>query len=83
MNLKRLLVALLLLAAAVAPVAAAGLQDDLLAREKALWTAWGEKQGAPTRAQTVEDYVQIFATSIWVRQGGNWVGYSYQETPID
>ncbi|MBP1643968.1 MAG: nuclear transport factor 2 family protein [Acidobacteria bacterium] len=144
--MKRLFAALLLLAAAVAPAAAAGLQDDLLAREKALWTAWGEKQGAPTRAQTVEDYVQVvagvgmtagreavasaiekhtcvmksftfqdarlrqpapdvailtyvanqdttcdgqalpgkvFATSIWVRQGGNWVGYSYQETPID
>jgi hypothetical protein len=144
--MKTVLSALLLLTVVATPVAAAGLQDDLIAREKALWTAWGEKKGEPTRAQTVEDYVQvvagvgmtagreavasaiekhtcvmksfsfqdaklrqptpdiailtyvatqdtscdgqalpgkIFATSIWVRQGGTWMGYSYQETPID
>ncbi len=26
---------------------------------------------------------KVFATSIWVRQGGKWMSYSYQETPID
>lgn len=144
---KPLAAVLLLLAAAAAPLAATGdLKDTLLTREKALWQAWGDKKSEPTRAETVEDYVQvvagvgmtagreavaraieshncvmksfelrdaqlrqpgpdvailtyvaiqdttcdgqalprkIFSTSIWVRQGGVWKGYSYQETPID
>ncbi len=137
---------LLFVAATAAPIAAADLKDDLLAREKALWQAWGDKKADPTRAQTSEDYVQVvagvgatfgreavakaieshscvmksftfsdaklrqpdpkvavltyvatqdtkcgdaalpakvFATSMWIERDGKWVGYSYQETPID
>jgi hypothetical protein len=122
------------------------LQADLLAREKALWTAWGNKDGGPTREQMVESYVQVvagvgvaagreavaaeiekhnctmksfdftdaklrrpapdvamitytatqettcggkklpaklFVTSTWVRRDGKWMGFSYQETPIN
>ena len=144
--MKTVLAALLLLVVAVAPAAAGGLQDDLLAREKALWKAWGDKDSKPFLAETVADYVQVvagvgmvagrdavaasieghkcvmksfefkdaklrqpspdvailtyvatqdttcegqalpskvFATAVWVRSGGKWLDYSYQETPID
>jgi hypothetical protein len=61
--MKRTLAALFLLAAAAVPALAATeeLQNDLLAREKALWTAWGNKDGSLTRKETVESYVQVVA----------------------
>lgn len=60
--MKTLLNALLLsLLVATPALAAPDLKDDLLGREKALWKAWGEKEGAPFRAQASEDYVQVVA----------------------
>jgi hypothetical protein len=145
--MKTWLAGLLLVVATVPPaLAAEGLQEELLGREKALWTAWGQKDSAPTRKEVVESYVQvvagvgmvagreavakaiethncvmksfefsdaklrrpapdvaiisyvatqdtscggkrlpkkIFASSTWVRRDGKWLGFSYQETPID
>jgi hypothetical protein len=57
------LAALFLFAGAAVPILAANedLQADLLSREKALWTAWGKKDGNPTRKDAVESYVQVVA----------------------
>lgn len=139
--------ATVLLMVVVAPIA--GAQDrkaDLMDVEKRLWTAWGKKDGEPTRKALTEDAVMLVAgtapvagraaiaktistlpcelrsfelqdpnlrqltndvvllsytatqdatcegkklpakirsTSIYVRQKGNWLQASYQETPID
>ena len=60
--MKTLLAALMLVVAVVPPALAADdLQETLLAREKALWTAWGNKDSGPTRKETVESYVQVVA----------------------
>jgi uncharacterized protein (TIGR02246 family) len=53
-------IALLLVVVAV-PVHAAGLQEDLLAREKMLWKAWGDKDSKPFRSAVTSDYVQVVA----------------------
>lgn len=144
----KILVAALMLVVAVVPpaVAADDLQETLVAREKALWTAWGNKDSGPTRKEVVESYVQVvagvgmtagreavakaiethncvmksfeftdarirrpapdvaivtyvatqdtscggqklpkkvFASSTWVKRDGEWMGFQYQETPID
>lgn len=145
--MKTCLAALFLVALAVPPaVAADDLQETLLAREKAHWTAWGNKDSGPTRKQTVESFVQViagvglvagqeavaksiethscvmksfdftdaklrrpapdvailtytatqdttcggqklpkklFVTSTLVKRDGEWLGFQYQETPID
>jgi capsid protein len=145
--MKTWLAALFLVALAVPPaVAADDLQETLLTREKALWTAWGKKDPGPTRKETVESYVQVvagvgmtagreavakaiethncvmksfeftdarlrrpapdvaivtyvatqdtacggqklpkklFVSSTWVKRDGEWLGFQYQETPID
>ena len=60
--MKTLLAALMLVVAAVPPaVAADDLQENLLAREKVFWTAWGNKDSGPTRKETVESFVQVVA----------------------
>lgn len=60
--MRTLLAALLLLVlAAPAALAEEDLQANLLAREKAFWTAWGNKDAGPTRKETVESYVQVVA----------------------
>ena len=61
--MKTCLAALLLLVAATsfAPALAEDLEQDLIAREKALWTAWGNRDGAATRKEMVENYVQVVA----------------------
>jgi len=60
--MKTLLAALMLVVAVVPPALAADdLQETLLAREKALWTAWGNKDSGPTRKETVESFVQVVA----------------------
>jgi uncharacterized protein (TIGR02246 family) len=41
--------------------ASAGLQEDLLAMDKAQWTAWGKKDGAAAGKYITEDYVQVVA----------------------
>ena len=145
--MKSWLAALFLVVFAVPPVVAADeLQETLIAREKALWTAWGNKDSGPTRKETVESYVQVvagvgmtagreavakaiethncvmksfeftdarirrpapdvaivtyvatqdtscggqklpkklFVSSTWVKRDGEWMGFQYQETPID
>ena len=53
------LLPLMLILAAVP--AAGGLQEDLLALDKAQWTAWGKKDGDVFRNNLTEDAVQIVA----------------------
>ncbi|HEX2465348.1 MAG TPA: nuclear transport factor 2 family protein [Thermoanaerobaculia bacterium] len=50
----------LMLAFAAGP-ASAGLQEDLLAMDKAQWTAWGKKDGATAGKYITEDHVQVIA----------------------
>ena len=53
--------AALLLLVVTAPLAAADLKADLLAREKQSWKDWADKKGDAFRASVVEDYVQVVA----------------------
>ena len=55
------LAAALLLLVVTAPLAAADLKADLLAREKQSWKDWADKKGDAFRASAVEDYVQVVA----------------------
>lgn len=55
------LAAALLLLVVTAPLAAADLKEDLLAREKQSWKDWADKKGDAFRASVVEDYVQVVA----------------------
>ena len=50
----------LMLAVAAVP-ASAGLQEDLVAMEKANWTAWGKADGEAFRKNLSEDAVQVVA----------------------
>ena len=50
----------LMLAVAAVP-AAGGLQEDLVALDKAQWTAWAKKDGDVFRKNLTEDAVQIVA----------------------
>ncbi len=59
-SLMSIAAALLLLVVA-APLAAADLKEDLLAREKQSWKDWADKKGDAFRASAVEDYVQVVA----------------------
>jgi ketosteroid isomerase-like protein len=61
MKTLRTLVLLAVAALVAAAPVAADLEDDLMEREKALWKAWGEKDGDAYRAETTEDYVQVVA----------------------
>ena len=56
--------AVLLLTLSFAPFAqAADLQADLMAVEKALWTAWGKKDGESLKKHLTADAVQIVAST--------------------
>jgi uncharacterized protein (TIGR02246 family) len=55
----KLLVPFLMLVAAVP--ALGGLQEDLIAMEKANWTAWGKKDGATATKNSTADSVQTIA----------------------
>jgi uncharacterized protein (TIGR02246 family) len=60
--MKAWIAASLLMLLAAAPVAAGGnLQEDLISREKALWTAWGKGDGEVFHKQLSKDAVQIVA----------------------
>jgi uncharacterized protein (TIGR02246 family) len=50
-----------LVAVAAPPLQAGDLQADLLAREKASWTAWGNRDGAASTQGMTEDIVQVIA----------------------
>jgi uncharacterized protein (TIGR02246 family) len=50
-----------LLLTLVPPVAAADLKSDLMAREKAFWTAWGKKDGAAFKTGLTADAVEVVA----------------------
>jgi len=59
--MKKLLASLLLMFG-LAPLAmAADLQAELMAVEKALWTAWGKKDGEPFRKALTADAVEVVA----------------------
>jgi len=58
----RKLFAVLLLCCGLVPAAlAADLQSELLAMDKALWTAWSKKDGEPYKKGLAADAVQIVA----------------------
>jgi uncharacterized protein (TIGR02246 family) len=57
-TLLRLLPVLLVVAAAPA---LAGMTEDLLAMEKAQWTAWGKADGAALAKYITEDHIQTVA----------------------
>ena len=144
--MKSMIAILVLIFSVGSPAMAGNLQEELVAVEKSLWTAWGAKNGEVVRKHSTEDAVQIVAgtgmfvgrdaiaadiaghdcelerfafhdvklrqpvadvaivtytatqdamcdgkklpariqsTSVYVRQGGEWLQTSYQETPID
>jgi uncharacterized protein (TIGR02246 family) len=56
------LLATVLLTIVIAPMAGAqDLKADLMAIEKTLWTAWGKKDGEPTKKHVTEDAVMLVA----------------------
>ena len=58
--MSRLVVSFLLVS--LAPVVvAADLKGDLMAREKAFWTAWGKKDGAAFKTGLTADAVEVVA----------------------
>jgi uncharacterized protein (TIGR02246 family) len=60
--MKTVIATLLPLMLAIAAVpAAGGLQEDLLALDKAQWNAWAKKDGAVFRKLLTEDHIQIVA----------------------
>jgi uncharacterized protein (TIGR02246 family) len=59
--MRTLSAALLLTLAMATPSMAGDLKDDLIALEKAAWTAWGKKDGQAFREFVAEDAVQAVA----------------------
>ena len=59
--MKSSIAALVLFLATATPAIAANLQADLMAREKAGWTAWGAKDATTGVKGMAEDIVQVIA----------------------
>lgn len=59
--MTRLFATLALMLGLALPAAAADLQADLMAQEKILWSAWGKRDGEPSRKYLAVDAVSVIA----------------------